>query len=189
LLLACHPPKETGAIANQAAARNRAILWILFETGMHATEICGLRLSDVDPEQGILRVRGRGGTVRWLTVGHEGRRHLLMYLEQYRLKMTCPSNRDDANEEPLFLTETGAPLTKGTIGLLFGRLRQRVGMSKTRASLLRKDFAARYLQAGGDQQTLLELLGQQKSLMITRSMEINAEIPWQNNDPSRDHRP
>jgi hypothetical protein len=41
LLLACHPPKETGAIANQAAARNRAILWILFETGMHATDYVG----------------------------------------------------------------------------------------------------------------------------------------------------
>jgi hypothetical protein len=68
LLLACHPPKETGAFANQAAARNRAILWVLFDTGMHATEVCELRLLDVDREQGMLRVQGKGGALRWLTL-------------------------------------------------------------------------------------------------------------------------
>ena len=82
-----------------------------------------------------------------------------------------------ANSEPLFLTETGHPLTKGAIGLLFGRLRKRVGMSRKeiRASLLRNNFAMRYLQTGGDQQTLLELLGQQKSVVITCCVRMNDE--------------
>ena len=44
-------------------------------------------------------------------------------------------------------------------------------MKDIRASPLRKNFAVRYVQTGGDQQMLLELLGQQKSLMITRSRE------------------
>jgi site-specific recombinase XerD len=59
LLLACHSPKETGVIANQAAARNRAILWVLFETGMHVTEVCRLCLGDMDREQGMVRA-GKG---------------------------------------------------------------------------------------------------------------------------------
>jgi integrase len=63
LLLACHPPKETGKLADQATARNRAILWVLFDTGMRASEVCALRLVDVDREQGILRVRGKGADV------------------------------------------------------------------------------------------------------------------------------
>ena len=62
LLLACHSPKETGVIANQAVARNRAILWMLFETGMHVTEICRLCLGDVDREQGIVRVQRKGNS-------------------------------------------------------------------------------------------------------------------------------
>ncbi|MBA2392420.1 MAG: site-specific integrase, partial [Ktedonobacteraceae bacterium] len=87
LLLACYPPRETGAGANLAAARNRAILWVLFDTGMHSTEICRLCLGDVDREQGMLRVQGKGTAARWLTLGPEGQRHLSAYLDQYRLKM------------------------------------------------------------------------------------------------------
>lgn len=175
LLLACHPSKETGALANQAAARNCAMLWLLFDTGMRTTEVCALRLGDVDREQGMVRVRGKGATVRWFTLSHEGRRHLLAYLDQYRLKAAKHFKQDRANAQPLFLSERGRPLTKGAIGLLFGRLRKRVGMSKIRASHLRKHFAARYMQTGGDQHTLLELLGQQKSGMIMPSVGMNDE--------------
>ena len=83
-----------------------------------------------------------------------------------------------ANAEPLFLSETGCPLTKGAIGLLFGRLRERVGGSTKAicASLLRKNFVVRYLQIGGDQSTLRELLGQQKSVTVKCSVGRNDEM-------------
>src|SRR5712692_555376 len=76
------PPKETDVLAERATARNRAILWV---TGMRASEVCALRLVDVDREQGMLRVRGKGSQQRRLTLGHEGLRHLLAYLDKYRL--------------------------------------------------------------------------------------------------------
>jgi site-specific recombinase XerD len=77
---------------------------------------------------------------------------LLAYLDQYRLKMTRQIKHADATLEPLFLTVTGRPLTKGAIGLLFGRLRERVALpGKTiSVSLMRKNFAVRYVQTGGD---------------------------------------
>jgi site-specific recombinase XerD len=59
-------------IADLAAARNRAILWVLFDTGMYTTEVCELCLGDVDREQGMVRVRGKGGATRWLILGYEG---------------------------------------------------------------------------------------------------------------------
>ncbi len=86
VLRACHAPKETGVIDNQAGARNRTLLWILFETGMRVTEVCRLRLEDVDREHATLRVQGTGSKARWLTLGHEGWSHLVAYLEEYRLK-------------------------------------------------------------------------------------------------------
>jgi site-specific recombinase XerD len=178
LLLACHPPKETDALADQAAARNRAILWILFETGMYVTEVCRLCLGDVDRKQGMVRVQGKGEAVRWLTLGHEGRRSLLAYLDASRLKQAKHLKQGGANAEPLFLSETGHPLTKGAIGLLFGRLRERVGGSTKAicASLLRKNVVVRYLQIGGDQSTLRELLGQQKSVTVKCSVGRNDEM-------------
>ncbi len=60
LLLACTPSNESGPIADRAAARNRAILWVLYDTGIRISELCGLRLSDFDRKRGILTVKGKG---------------------------------------------------------------------------------------------------------------------------------
>jgi site-specific recombinase XerD len=59
LLLACHPFGTRDTSAEQAAARNRVILWILMEMGMRVWELCALRLGDVDRVQGRIRVRGK----------------------------------------------------------------------------------------------------------------------------------
>jgi site-specific recombinase XerD len=48
LLLACTPPGEMGRLADRAAARNRAILWLLYDTGIRLAEFCNLRLGDFD---------------------------------------------------------------------------------------------------------------------------------------------
>ena len=56
LLLACTPPNETGPIAERAAVRNRAILWVLYDTGIRVSELCGLRVGDCDRRHGILTV-------------------------------------------------------------------------------------------------------------------------------------
>jgi site-specific recombinase XerD len=172
LLLACHPPKETGVIADQAAARNRAILWVLFETGMYTTEVCRLRLADVDREQGTLSVREKGSTVRRLTLGREGWSHLLAYLDAYRLKGTTHCEQERAHSEPLFLSDTGHPLTKGTIALLFSRLSERVEVrrKKISPSLLRESFVIRYLQTGGTPGALLDVPGLKEIPSFTSSV-------------------
>ncbi|GCE25136.1 hypothetical protein KDA_06200 [Dictyobacter alpinus] len=61
-MLVCQPAGKKATGADQVAARNQAVLWILAETGMRTAEVCGMRLSDVDREQGRLRVRGKGST-------------------------------------------------------------------------------------------------------------------------------
>ena len=64
LLRACVPPGESGPMADRAAVRNRAILWLLYDTGIRISELCGLRLSDIDRRHGPIRRRshrsGRG---------------------------------------------------------------------------------------------------------------------------------
>jgi integrase/recombinase XerD len=177
LLLACHPPKETGVLAERATARNRAILWVLFDTGMQATEVCRLRLCDVDREQGILRVRGKGSKQRQLTLGQEGLRHLLAYLDDYRLGAAACFEQRGASSDHLFLSEEGRPLTKSGMALLFGRLRQRAGITRKEVSpsLLRESFAVRYLQAGGDRCMLQELLGQHERATVKCSVRMSDE--------------
>jgi site-specific recombinase XerD len=58
LLEACAPPQEKGFIADRNAARNRALLWVLWDTGIRVGELCDLRLSNFDRKQGTLIVFG-----------------------------------------------------------------------------------------------------------------------------------
>jgi site-specific recombinase XerD len=183
LLLACHALQETGIVADQAAARNRAILWVLFETGMQVTEVCRLRLGDVDREQKVLSVWGSGSKARHLMLGPEGWHHLLVYLDGYRLGAVASGERGWGSSDPLFLSETGGPLTKSGVTLLFGRLRKRAGITGegVTASLLRKSFAMRYLQAGGNPLTLQRLLGYANQTTFARSHYPSAQRVWSTN--------
>jgi len=111
-------------------------------------------------------VGGRGAKERRLTLGQQALDHLLVYLDDYRLPSAVGGEQEDTNEEVLFLSETGQALTKSGVTLLFGRLRERAGITRkgVTAALLRESFAVRYLRAGGDLDTLQELLVQQGSL-------------------------
>ncbi len=178
LLLACRPLGGKTVLAEQAAVRNQALLWVLAETGIRSSEVCRLRLCDVDREQGLLRVKGKGSKSRWMPLRQEGLRHLLVYLDRYRWETGQDMKRKRVGEDSLFLSETGRPLTDNGIELLFGRLRKRAGITRKRVSpaLLRDTFAVRYLQAGGDLFALRELLGQQESATVKRFLRINEEV-------------
>ncbi len=141
----------TKEVLDWATARNRAMLWVFYETGMRVSELCGLRLSDVDREQGKLRV-GEGSSERWMPLSQQGWQHLCAYLDPRHAK---------ANRETLFSSEWGGPLTNNAITLVFVRLKRRLGMKGRGMSplLLRESFAVRYLQGGGKLQVLCELLG------------------------------
>jgi site-specific recombinase XerD len=117
-------------LAERTTARNRAILWLLFDTGMRVSEVCDLRLSDVDLEQGMLLIRGKGVQWRRLTLGYEGLRHLRAYLDTHRLAVAVPPEQRGASQDHLFLSETRCPLTKNGMALLFSRLRKRAGISR-----------------------------------------------------------
>jgi Site-specific recombinase XerD len=124
LLLACHPLENGDVSAEQAAARNRAILWVLAETGMRVSAVCGLCLADVDREHGRLIVREKGARQRQLALGQDGLRALLSYLDDYRSVVVACCERTGACEDHLFLSETCRSLTDNGIALVFSRLRK-----------------------------------------------------------------
>src|SRR5207245_9091471 len=59
LLLACTPPGEMGPLADRAAARNRAILWLLYATGIRLSELLGLKLGDFRSEEHTSELQSR----------------------------------------------------------------------------------------------------------------------------------
>jgi site-specific recombinase XerD len=83
LLVACTPSNECGPIADRAVACNRAILWVLYGTGIRISELCGLRQGDFNRKRGVLTVTGKGSKERRIALVNNCLRNLLYYLDKH----------------------------------------------------------------------------------------------------------
>ena len=143
------------------ATRDRALLWVLFETGMTVSEVCALRVADLDLQAGLLRVRGKGGQERLMPLGATCLSQLRAYLKQMEPTTKSGLARRRSGGDPLFGSKEKQPLTRNGVTMVFARFRTRAGLSDTPMSpqVLRHSFALRYLQAGGNPRGLQTLMG------------------------------
>ncbi len=177
LLFACAPPHETGSLAERAAVRNRAILWLLYDTGIRVSELINLHVSDVDRKHGVVTVLGKGSKERRVALGQNCLRNLSYYLDKHRPDDEELAEWGSAGEDHLFLSETRQPLTKNGMEMLFKRLKQRTGLDGTRISphILRHTFAINYLVKSNDPFSLQELLGHEDLATVQNYMHMNDE--------------
>jgi site-specific recombinase XerD len=160
LVRACQLTGEQGGPNAAMTARNRAILWLLLDTGLQVSELCGLRLADVDRARGTVMVRGQRGRSRTFPLSADGQRAVDAYLDQARLTPAWEPAAPEVRDR-LLLTERRHPLTKNSLTLLFKRLSKRAGFSRTPIcpSMLRDTYAIHFLLAGGGLAALREQLG------------------------------
>jgi integrase/recombinase XerD len=176
MLKACAPPHETGPITDINAARNRAILWVLWDTGIRLAELCDLRLANFDRDKGTIIVHGKGNKERRIALGRNAQRSLLLYIDRYRPNRDRLIELGNPNEDHVFLSEGGFALMRRGIDMLFQRLRRRSDLPKGKrisAHIFRHTFAVRYLMLGGDIYTLQELLGHEDIATIKNYMHLN----------------
>ncbi len=151
-----------------ADARGRATVLTLLDSGLRASELCGLTLDGLDLETGEVRVRrGKGGKDRHVAVGMRTLAGLHVYVYRYRPEPALP-----ALGEPLFLTQEGYPLTRGSLYLCIRRLRVRCGIPRLTVHLFRHTFAVSYLKAGGDVLTLQRILGHSSLHMVNHYVNL-----------------
>ncbi len=157
--------------------RNRAIFWLFYDTGIRVSELCSLRVGDVDRKHGMITVKGKGSKERRIALGTTCLRNLLHYLDRHRPDKEELAEWGSAGEDHLFLSETRTPLTKNGIELLFKRVRERAGITDKRISphILRHTFAIRYLVLGNDPFSLQELLGHEDITTVKYYMHMNDE--------------
>jgi site-specific recombinase XerD len=132
-----------------------------FDTGITVSELCALRLEDINWQTGKVRIGKKSNQERHLTLGLNCLEYLLSYLNQRLLEEGNSLAANRTHEDFLFSTERGIPFTKNCVELLFCRLRKRAKRSDIVISpqILRHSFALRYLQAGGGSDSLRELMG------------------------------
>ena len=158
------------------AARDQALLWVHFDSGITVSELCALRLADLDQNAGLLRVRGKGGKERQMPLGATCLSHLRVYLKQMEPTTKRGLSRRHAGGDPLFGSKEKQPLTRNGVTMVFARFRTRAGLSDIPMSpqILRHSFALRYLQAGGNPRGLQALLG------LEGMATVRQYLRWQN---------
>jgi tyrosine recombinase XerC len=147
--------------------RDRAILEVLYATGMRVGELCGLELGDVDLQGQVARVRGKGGKDRLVPFGEPARAALREYLAEGRARMlTGAASRSAAGrtaaggERSLFFNRRGRPMTTRDVrGMIDGYRRALDVPRGTSPHALRHSFATHLLEGGADLRSVQELLG------------------------------
>jgi integrase/recombinase XerC len=142
--------------------RDRAILELLYATGMRVGELCGLALGDVDLRADVARVHGKGGRERLVPFGEPARLALLEYLAEGRASMLPDASHrtSAADARALFYNRRHRPMTPRDVRGMIQRYRAGLGVpGETSPHTLRHSFATHLLEGGADLRSVQELLG------------------------------
>jgi site-specific recombinase XerD len=146
------------------AARDRALLWLLLSTGVRASEACGLRFADIDWNEEMIYVQGKGAKERHIPFGKVARQHLDTYVRYWRGESLDKVRSDDN----IFLTAFGRPLNANSAWKIFSRLKQVAGIDDKRVSphTCRHWFAVNAIRNGMPTIVLKNILGHENWDMI-----------------------
>ena len=133
--------------------RDRAMLELTYSSGLRLSELCGLAVSDVDLEGGLVTVLGKGRKVRVVPVGRHARDAVRAWLAA-RAALATPG------ESALFVSRRGRRISARTVQARFaGRARERGIGVHVHPHMLRHSFATHLLESSGDLRAVQELLG------------------------------
>lgn len=146
------------------APRDRAILETIYSAGLRVSELVSLDDGDLDFEQGIVKVRGKGRKERLAPLGSFAVTALHQWLAVRKLAPQLTPGRD----APVFVNRLGTRLTVRSVGRLLEKYLLETGLdTRTTPHTLRHSFATHLLDRGADIRSVQELLGH-KSLVTTQ---------------------
>jgi tyrosine recombinase XerC len=147
------PPADT-----PAGLRDRAILELLYGSGLRVAELCAIDIGDFDLAQARLRVTGKGRKERQIPIGDRSGRALIAYLTGGRPEL-LGKRPDGPGRFALFLNSRGNRLGARGVRELMTRYGGAQGLSAVSPHALRHSFATHLLDGGADLRTVQELLG------------------------------
>ncbi len=136
--------------------RNRAMLEVLYSSGLRVSELVELKLANVYFDIGFLRVIGKGNKERLVPVGRDAMKFLKIYLEEIRVHVPVQKGF----ESYVFLNRRGKKLTRVMVFLIIKSLAAKIGLNKTISPhTFRHSFATHLIEGGADLRAVQEMLG------------------------------
>ncbi|WP_084500493.1 tyrosine recombinase XerC [Halalkalibacillus halophilus] len=148
---------EAASLSTSLGQRNRAILELLYATGIRVSELVELKVQDIDDSLGTILVTGKGNKQRFVPFGSFAGEAINLYRQEGRedLLSKTPENHDH-----LFLNNRGSPITDRGIRYVLNDMVKRAAITTSiHPHKLRHTFATHLLNAGADLRSVQELLG------------------------------
>lgn len=144
-------PDQTSAVG----IRDRAMIELMYSTGLRVSELCGMRASDLQMDPGCLRCVGKGNKERLVPVGRQALKSVQQYIERVR-----PKWLPETGSPYLFLNQQGRKVDRITFWKVLVKYGRQAGLRKSLTPhMLRHSFATHLLDRGADLRSVQMMLG------------------------------
>ena len=146
-------------VSTSEGARNRAMLEVLYSSGLRVSELVDLQMNNIYRDSGFLRVTGKGNKERLVPIGRAALKYLDIYLKEVRGK--SPHKPPAKGYESfVFLNRNGKKLTRVMVFTIIKNLGQVIGLKKSISPhTFRHSFATHLIEGGADLRAVQEMLG------------------------------
>ncbi len=143
-------------MSTNEGTRNRAIIELMYSSGLRVSEIISLQLSNLYVESSFVRIIGKGNKERLVPVGSDALKQLLIYIGNYRNQI----NIKPASQDIIFINKRGSALSRVMIFYILKELAAKAGITKNvHPHTMRHTFATHLLEGGADLRAIQEMLG------------------------------
>ena len=155
---------EAPGEGDMLATRDRAMMEVMYSSGLRVSELVGLEMQDIDADEGIIRVRGKGRKDRLTPIGSKAVQSIETYFEH----RSAEGKMQGPHAHRVFVNRFGGPLSARSVGRKMGKYLMMAGIDPAVSPhTLRHSFATHMLNNGADLRSVQELLGHQ-SLSTTQ---------------------
>jgi len=159
-------------LSKPEGGRNKAILEVMYSSGLRVTEAINLKISSLYLDVGFIRVIGKGDKERLVPIGSDAIKYIKLYKETIRVHQTPAKDFEDI----LFLNNRGKALSRVMIFYIIKDLIQKTGINKTISPhSFRHSFATHLVEGGADLRAVQEMLGHESITTTEIYTHINRE--------------
>ena len=138
------------------ALRDQAIIELFYACGLRASELAGLKFTDLHPDLGVIRVIGKGRKERIIPIGKPAQAALDRYLKELRPRLMAVKG---LISDDVFVSRAGRPINRIILWQRLAQISRSAGLRRIHPHTLRHTFATHLLSGGADLRVVQELLG------------------------------
>lgn len=143
-------------LSTPEGGRNRAMLEVLYSSGLRVSELVELKIPNIYFDLGFLRVVGKGNKERLVPIGKDAMKYLRIYLQEIRVHIPVQKGF----ESHAFLNKAGRKISRVTVFLVIKSLASKIGLKKSISPhTFRHSFATHLIEGGADLRAVQEMLG------------------------------